>query len=318
MVPQHSRETSRLIFMKLKYFIAAIALTLVGGLAMAKGPRGHAVQPKKEIGVQLYSMRQTLDKGGKFHNNLPGLLKSLSASGYTHVEAANYDHDKGLFYGMTPAEFKKACNDAGLKLTSSHTNRALTDEELKSGDRTEFFKWWDKTITDHKAAGCDYLVMPWMAVPKTLSDLQQQCDALSEVARRAAKQGIKFGYHNHSHEFQEVEGTKMFDYMLEHTDPAMLFEMDVFWAAYGHAAPVDYFNKYPGRFKLLHIKDLREIGQSGMVGFDAIFKNADKAGMENYYVEVEEFTGDPEDGIRQSADYLKKARFVKPSYSPSK
>ena len=69
--------------------------------------------------------------------------------------------------------------------------------------------------------------------------------------------------------------------MIENTDPGMLYEMDVYWATYGHAAPVDYFKKYPGRFKLLHIKDLREIGQSGMVGFDAIFNNADTAGVDS-------------------------------------
>ena len=106
----------------------------------------------------------------------------------------------------------------------------------------------------------------------------------------------------------------MLDYMLENTDPGMLYEMDVYWATYGHAAPVDYFKKYPGRFKLLHIKDLREIGQSGMVGFAAIFNNADTAGVENYYVEIEEYSGDPEEGIRQSSEYLNNAPFVKASY----
>ncbi len=85
----------------------------------------------------------------------------------------------------------------------------------------------------------------------------------------------------------------------------------------GQASPVDYFNKYPGRFKLLHIKDRREIGQSGMVGFDAIFKNTDKAGVENYYVEIEEYTDGIEKGAKESADYLIAAPFVKPAYSPA-
>ena len=83
--------------------------------------------------------------------------------------------------------------------------------------------------------------------------------------------GIRFGYHNHSHEFRKVEDQAvMLEYMLEHTDPEnVFFQLDVYWAVMGQASPVDLFRKYPGRFRMLHIKDRREIGQSGMVGFDA-------------------------------------------------
>lgn len=298
--------------MKLKTILFAMTAILLGGTVACTGTQAET--PKKEMGIQLYSVRHLLDDGQKYHDNLPGLLKSVADNGYTHVEAANYDNEKGLFYGLTPEEFAKACEDAGLKATSSHTGRSLSADEMKSGYYADFYKWWDKTIADHKAAGMEYIVMPWMGVPDSIADLQKQCEALSEVARRCQAQGLQFGYHNHSHEFNEVEGKKMLDYMIENTDPAVLFEMDVYWTMYGHAAPVDYFKKYPGRFKLLHIKDLREIGQSGMVGFDAIFNNADTAGVENYYVEIEEFTGDPEEGIRQSSEYLNNAPFVKASY----
>lgn len=298
--------------MKLKTILFAVSALLLGGAVACTNAQTEA--PKKDKGIQLYSVRHLLDEGQKYHDNLPGLLKSVSDNGYTHVEAANYDNGKGLFYGLTPEEFAKACEEAGLKATSSHTGRSLSADEMKSGDYTEFYKWWDKTIADHKAAGMEYIVMPWMNVPDSLADLKKQCEALSEVTRRCEAQGLKFGYHNHSHEFKEVEGVKMLDYMIENTNPDMLYEMDVYWAMYGHAAPVDYFKKYPGRFKLLHIKDLREIGQSGMVGFDAIFNNADTAGVEKFYVEIEEFTGDPEEGIRQSAEYLDNAPFVKASY----
>ncbi|MDE6527545.1 MAG: sugar phosphate isomerase/epimerase, partial [Muribaculaceae bacterium] len=189
------------------------------------------------------------------------------------------------------------------------------DEELKSGDMTDMLAWWDKAIADHKAAGISYIVVPWMNTPATLADLQKQCDAFNEIGRRCAEQGLKFGYHNHSFEFNKIEDVPMLDYMIEHTDPAnVLFEMDVYWAVIGDASPVDYFNKYPGRFKLLHIKDRREIGQSGMVGFDAIFNNADKAGLENFYVEIEEYSDGEENGAKQSADYLLNAGYVKPSY----
>ena len=108
----------------------------------------------------------------------------------------------------------------------------------------------------------------------------------------------------------------MLDYMIENTDPENLFiELDVYWAVMGKASPVDYFHKYPGRFKMLHIKDRREIGQSGMVGFDAIFENAKTAGVENIIVEVEQYSYDVEKSVKLSLDYLLEAPFVKASYS---
>ena len=118
-------------------------------------------------------------------------------------------------------------------------------------------------------------------------------------------------------EFQKIEDKAvMLDYMIENTDPENLFiELDVYWAVMGEASPVDYFHKYPGRFKMLHIKDRREIGQSGMVGFDAIFENAKTAGVENIIVEVEQYSYDVEKSVKLSLDYLLKAPFVKASYS---
>ncbi len=273
-----------------------------------------ADSPKKEVGIQLYSVRNLLGDGQKYQGDIAGLMKALAGMGYTQFEAANYND--GKFYGLAPAEFAKAAKAAGAKVTSSHTGRPLNDEELNSGDTKAFFEYWDKVLSDHKAAGIDYVVLPWMSVPSKLSDLKKQCDALNEVGKRAKAKGIRFGYHNHSHEFNKVEDKVMLDYMIENTDPAnVLFELDVYWAMMGHASPVDYFKKYPGRFPLLHIKDRREIGQSGMVGFDAIFNNADKAGLEKYYVEIEEFTENAEKGCKESVDYLIAAPFVKPAYS---
>lgn len=298
--------------MNIRNFIMSATVAFMA--AAFSSPVSAASPGDKQIGLQLYSMREMLADGGKYHGDLPGLLASLSKMGYTHFEAANYDNEKGLFYGYKPEEFAGICKKAGVKAVSSHTGRNLTADELRTGDRSDYYRWWDKAIADHKAAGMEYMVNPWMDVPATLADLQQQCEALSEVARRAKRAGLQFGYHNHSHEFQKVEGETMLDYMLGHTDPSMLFELDVYWTMWGHAAPVEYFKKYPGRFRLLHIKDLREIGQSGMVGFDAIFNNAGVAGVEDYFLEMEAFTDDPETGAAQSARYMLDAPFVRPSY----
>ncbi|MGE8421903.1 MAG: sugar phosphate isomerase/epimerase [Sphingobacterium siyangense] len=285
--------------------------TLVAGCMMLAVSPTFAQQKaaKKEIGLQLYSVREEIGKNPNFDQ----ILQKISALGYTGVEAAGYKD--GKLYNLSPQEFKAKVEKAGMKVISSHATKTLSDKELASGDFTESLKWWDECIATHKAAGMKYIVTPWMDVPKTLKDLETQCRYLDAVGAKCRQQGIVYGYHNHSHEFRKVEDKVMYDYMIEHTNPEnVFFEMDVYWAVMGQVSPVDYFNKYAGRFKALHIKDHREIGQSGMVGFDAIFNNSKVAGLQYIFVELEETRNDIYTGLQQSIDYLKKASFVKASY----
>ena len=272
----------------------------------------EAAPVKKDMCVQMYSARSILN-----HDNYADILKEIAAMGYTAVEAASYDGDNGLIYGDTPEVFKQKVEAAGMKVLSAHVSRGLSREELDSGDLSAALAWWDKCIEVHKKAGMEYIVTPWMGLQETLKDLQVYCDYLNEVGRRCKAAGIKYGYHNHAYEFEKVEDQVMYDYMLQHTDPDLVFfQMDVYWAVIGKASPVDYFKRYPGRFKMLHIKDEWEVGQSGMVGFDAIFKNAELAGLENFVVEIERYSyEDIRKSFVESADYLLNAPFVKETYA---
>ncbi len=295
--------------------IISIIAAAVMAVSCAQGTNAGPAQTKKDISIQLYSVRSLIGSFGNAKNDYKPLLDTLAKMGYTSVEAASYSD--GKFYGQDPAQFKADVEATGMKVLSSHINRYLTDKELKSGDFSETLKWWDACIAAHKAAGMEYLVMPYLGVPATVKDLQTYCDYFNQVGKKCAENGIKFGYHNHAHEFQKVEGKEvMYDYMLQHTDPQyVFFEMDVYWAVIGDASPVEYFKKYPGRFKVLHIKDEKEIGQSGMVGFDAIFNNAKTAGVENIVVEVERYSYDDiARSIKESIEYLEAAPFVPVSY----
>ena len=266
-----------------------------------KGPQ------KKELGLQFYSMRDTIHRSKG--NYLP-IMAQVASWGYTTLEAAGYDN--GKFYGSTPEEFQANAEKAGLTLLSSHAGRGLSREEIESHDFTPSLEWWKTCIAAHKTAGMSYIVTAGIGVPGTIAELQTYCDYFNEIGKLCAAEGIKYGYHNHSHEFRRVEGKVMYDYMVEHTDPQyVFFEMDVYWANVGGIAPVNYFKRYPGRFKLLHIKDECTLGESGMVGFDAIFNHADVAGLEHLIVEVE---CDPYPAVKESADYLLNAPFVKKSY----
>ena len=289
--------------MKARYLLVLFAL-------LVALPQAMNAKKKKEVSIQLYSVRDVINKG----TDLNVVLKDLAEMGYTSIEAANYDN--GKFYGKTPEEFKSAVEKAGMTVLSSHCSRGLSGEEVASGD-SESLKWWDQSIAAHKAAGMKYIVNPGIGVPKTMKEMKMYCDYFNEIGKRCQQNGMKFGYHNHAHEFQKVEDKAvMLDYMIENTNPEyVFFQMDVYWIVRGQHSPVDYFNKYPGRFTMLHIKDHRELGQSGMVGFDAIFNNAKTAGVENIVAEIEDYSCPVMESVKKSIDYLLEAPFVKASYS---
>lgn len=294
--------------MKSKIGISLIVLfiaTFFFGNAYAK--------PKKEIGVQLYSVR-TLIGGDKYQANHERVFKALAQMGYTYTEAAGYNN--GKFYGRTPQEYKSDVESAGLKVLSSHCNKPLSNEELATGDFSESLKWWNQCIAAHKEAGMIFIVNPWIGQQKSLKDLDTYCRYLDAIGKLCNENGVRFGYHNHSYEFQKVEGQVMYDYMLQHTNAKyVFFQMDLYWAVMGQAAPVDYFKKYPNRFSMYHVKDRMEVGQSGMVGYDAIYRNASTAGMEYSIVELEDSNYEILKGLKISIDYLFAAPFVESSYS---
>lgn len=293
--------------MKMQLF--CVALALMAGVCTAQQGSfdGESSRPRKQITLQLYSLR------GEIGKEYDKTIQKVGAMGYTSIEAAGYGD--GKFYGKSPAEFKADLENVGLTALSSHTARQLNDNELASKDFTEAMKWWDQCIDAHQAAGMKYIVTPWMNAPKTLKDLQTYCEYYNAIGKKCREKGLSFGYHNHAHEFVKIEDQVMLDYMLEHTDPAyVFFQLDVYWVVMAQQSPVDYFNKYKGRFTLLHIKDKRELGQSGMVGFDAIFRNTDAAGAKHLIVEVESYSHEPAKSVQLSLDYLLNCPLVKDRY----
>ena len=270
--------------------------------------------PKKEMAVQLYSARTLIGTPELFAKNHQYVLSRLAQMGFTGAEPAGYE--EGKFYGMESADFKRVMDEAGLKLVSSHTSRPLSPQQLSSGDFADALPWWDACIAAHQAAGIPRLVMSWSQPLSTETELRTTAAYLEAIGMRCNEAGIKFGYHSHSHEFKPVAGTTMMDWFISHTSPDnVFFEMDVYWAVIGGVSPVAYMKKYPGRFELLHIKDQFEIGQSGMVGFEPIFKNFGVAGTKEYIVELEQAsTPNILKGLRESALYLRNASYVKPDY----
>ena len=289
-------------------FLASALLSMLMILPACGGGSGSSENKAagKDIYIQLYSVRDDIKA------DYDATIKEVADMGYTGVEAASYND--GKFYGMEPADFKKSIEDAGMEVLSSHIAHPLAENPADT-DWDAVWAWWDTAIKAHKDAGMKYIVAPWMPTPATLEGLQAYCEYYNEIGEKCNAAGMRFGYHNHNFEFKEIEGELMYDYLIQNTDPSkVFFQMDVYWVGEGGKDPVDYFNNYPGRFELLHIKDETEIGKSGNVDFEKIYNNADKSGAKYMIVEVERYTGTPLEGVKESIDYLNNAEFVKNSY----
>jgi sugar phosphate isomerase/epimerase len=256
-------------------------------------------------GLALYTVRDDMSK------NAVETLKAVADAGYAYVEAAGYND--GKFYGMDPKDFKKTLKEVGLEPVSTHQG-GLTLENA------------DQMIADVKAAGFKYFVIP---VPPMghfkvedgkmgMSDeLELLTDVLNTVGKKCKAAGLELLYHNHDFEFvKNSKGIIPIEYFLENTDPGTVnFEMDLYWVTRAGADPVAYFEKYPGRFKLWHVKDMDEEGKfapvgTGSIDFSRILTEKDKSGMIYYYVEQDRtWDKKPLEVIKTSHEGLKKFGF---------
>ncbi len=282
----------------LKYLLlVGVAVFLFQGITSCqKAPK------EKVLGLQLYSVRDAMKK------DVAGTVEKVGKMGYKYVETAGYSD--GKIYGLDPVDFKNLCEKNGLQFLGAHTGQNIPTDE----NWDETMKWWDTCIAAHKAGGAKWIVQPWMSkvAYNSLDGLKQACKYFNAVGEKCNAAGIRFGYHNHSHEFTTIfDGKPIYDWMMELTDPEkVMFEMDVYWVVQGGKNPVDYFAKYPGRYEVLHIKDEKEVGESGEIDFAAIFAKTEQAGAKYGVVEVERYNFDPIVSCQKSFDFLNAADYV--------
>lgn len=295
-----------------------------GNVAAAVNATNHAtnIMASKEIGLQIYSL------GKELYEDVPGGLKKLKNYGYTYLELAGYRD--GKINGITMEDFKKMCDDAGLRIASTHVNPPA--REYNDGNKQEILDFWKKAADDHAKIGVKLLIQPGQPSTKSVEETSYVGEIFNEAGKIAKAAGLSFGYHNHHMEFARVTpgGTKMdfgyrffgekpegeevvYDCLMRNTDPSLVFfELDVYWTVMGQNDPVEYLKKYPTRIKTLHIKDRSVLGQSGMMNFEQIFKQAYTNGIKEYFVELEGMKGGTQfEGVKGCADYLLGASFVK-------
>jgi len=233
-------------------------------------------------GLALYTLRDDLSVA------LEKTLQQVSDEGYAYVEAASYNDRK--FHGLCPEDFKSLLVSLDLKGISTHQGGVTLDNA-------------DQMIADVKAAGFTYFVVPvppmgmftydretmTMGMNGTAKDLLDILNVLGEKCHAA---GLQLLYHNHDFELIRNENNVIIlDYLLENTNPKYVnFQMDLYWVTKAGVDPVSYFEKYPGRFVIWHVKDMDDKGRfapvgEGIIDFKRILAQKERSGMKYYMVE---------------------------------
>ncbi|MCG8370352.1 MAG: sugar phosphate isomerase/epimerase [Proteobacteria bacterium] len=206
--------------------------------------------------------------------DVAGTLRALAAIGYAEVEFAG-------FFGHSPGEIRALLDTAGLVSPSAHVQLA----DIRSAA--------EQLIETAVTIGNDYIVLGWLAPDERLSldDYRRHIDLVAGFAAQCRDAGLQFAWHNHDFEFTELDGQRPIDLILDRTDSELVqVELDLYWMTLAGADPFHYFENYPGRFPLCHIKDMAadrsmtDVGD-GIIDFAGFFAVGDLAGFKHYYVE---------------------------------
>lgn len=266
------------------FMLGAAALVAACSRSNSRTPAAERVDAPP-LGVQLYSVRDMMAE------DVAATLDLVASIGFAEVEFAGY-------FGHSPAGMRGLLEAAGLTAPAAHIAKELFASDL------------DRTIEDAAAVGHNYVVVPWLPdTERSIDDYRRHAEDFNRYGEACAAAGIQFAYHNHEFEFEETDGEIPYDILLAETDPALVqMELDLAWARAGNADPVAYFTAWPGRFPMLHLKDLRageeaDIG-TGDVDFDAVLAHAGLAGLKHGFVERDNAV-DPAGSLRVNHDAMR-------------
>jgi len=285
-------------------FLKTSSAVLLGTLSQTRSLSAKTQTLHVPLGLQLYSVRQQLP------NAYDDTLKQIGALGYREVESAGY-------FNHTAAEVNQAMTAANLYLVSAHH------------PSDDLHKKLDEIIAFDKEVGVTFLICasPGFKDPSTpknpdrnhaytLDDWRWNADQFNQIAEKVAAAGMRFGYHNHTMEFHEIDGVIPYNELLRLTDPAKVtFELDCGWVTVGGGNPIDYLKNYPTRISMLHVKDFKpdttppvpaELG-TGHIDYAPILAQAAKSGnIKHCFVEQEGFNMPPMQSLKVDADYMRK------------
>ncbi len=245
------------------------AFTLLGNplQALAAGQPGSA--GGKKAGLQLYTLRDMMEK------SVADTLKLVAGVGYGDVEFAGY-------FGHSAKDIRKLLDANGLAAPSVHVPLEVLRSALP------------QVIQDAKAIGHHYIVLPWLSEEQrgdSVDSYKKLAAELNGFAKPIKDAGLQLAYHNHDFELTPVKGGLPYDVLLGETDKDLVkMELDLFWAVKAGVDPLALFAAHPGRFPLVHVKDMAKDGAmvdvgTGIIDFKAIFAKAEQAGIRHQFIE---------------------------------
>jgi len=249
----------------------------------------------KNIGIQLASVHEEMLE------DLAATLRELGRMGYSYVETFAYDN--GAFYGVSPKEFRNVVETQGMQFLGSMVLYDLPAADAWGSAIT----WWSKTVDDHVEAGVKYLTTSnhQLKLVKTKADLKRLSDYYNAIGKLCREKGITFAFRNYADEFSLVEGVRIYDYLLENTNPEYVyFQADIYRMEVAGVKPVDYFGKNQNRFLSWHIKDYKELGASGVIDWVALFHHRELEVPDYIVVEVEDYSYPPMYSVQLAWEYL--------------
>ncbi len=286
--------------MKRRHFLQSVTL---GAAGLYTNQLFADFSKRKSLGVQLYSVRDAVSK------NLEGALEKLASLGFDNIELFGYN---GTFFGKSTSEFKSILNKTGISVFSSHHTTGFAMKG--KGTLTDN---WEKSVEDLHAIGAKYMACSYLFPNERTTENYKALPSLLDKSGSVTKAaGIQFAYHNHDFEFQKFEDTLVYDHILTKTSSDLVkMEMDLYWTSKAGQDPIKYFEKYPGRFELWHVKDMTagageitEFG-NGVIDFDRIFAARKKAGLKHWFVEQDTSKGDMFESLKTSVANLSKKNY---------
>lgn len=239
------------------------------------------------IGLQLYTVRSILA------DDFAGTLGRLAEVGYVNLEFAGY-------YDHPPAEIRQLLDDLGLRARSGHFGLGDMREDA------------DAVLDGAATLGMEYVIVPSLPgdVRSSLDAYRSVAAEFNEYGEQCRAAGLQFGYHNHSFEFEAIDGQLPYDILLDEADADLVaMELDIAWIVNAGQDPLAYFQRNPGRFHLWHVKDITEGGDladvgAGRVDWPTLFDHAEESGLRYGIVEHDRPGDDPIASIAASYEYL--------------
>lgn len=281
-----------------------IKLSSLGFLGLYSCGISPFKKKQNTLAIQLYTVRDAMSA------NPEKTLERLAAMGFTGLEIYAYN---STFFGKSRQEFQRILKNTGLRVISSHH---ITGN-FNKGQGTLLYNW-EKSVEDLHFIGSEYMVCSYLfPAERTLENYKKLPELLENSGKVTKEAGIQFAYHNHDFEFEKFDDNRnVYDFILENSSPELVkMELDLYWISKAGIDPLMYFEKYPGRFPLWHVKDMKagtkdftEIG-NGTIDFERIFKAGKQAGLQYWFLEQDSSDKDIFESICISSEFIAKNNF---------